>query len=169
MIDEDYRPIPGFEKYYEVSACGDVRSLDRMTGGIFGSTRLVKGMTLKHYVNRTGYPTVGLKADGRRLTRGVHQLVMLAFVGPRPDSQEVCHGDGDKMNYNLSNLRYDSRSANLYDRVAHGQNWQANKTHCKSRHEFSPENTRLDKHGRRSCRECERARSIRRSLENKGN
>jgi hypothetical protein len=35
----------------------------------------------------------------------------------------------------------------------------ANKTHCKRGHEFTPENTKLDRHGWRSCRICDRIRA----------
>ena len=31
---------------------------------------------------------------------------------------------------------------------------QANKTHCKHGHEFTAENTRLDKKGHRRCKTC---------------
>lgn len=34
----------------------------------------------------------------------------------------------------------------------------AAKTHCKHGHEFTPENTRLDRGGYRCCRTCDRAK-----------
>jgi hypothetical protein len=64
-----------------------------------------------------GYPQVSLALTGvgRREYRYVHDLVLLAFVGAKPAGLEVCHGDGVKTNNRLSNLRYDTRSANALD------------------------------------------------------
>lgn len=46
--------------------------------------------------------------------------MLAAFVGPCPEGLEVCHLDGDPLNNRLSNLRYDTRSANNLDKVGHG-------------------------------------------------
>jgi hypothetical protein len=43
---------------------------------------------------------------------------------------------------------------NMADRHERGRQWCAVKTHCKRGHEFSPENTYLDKRGTRVCRAC---------------
>jgi hypothetical protein len=45
---------------------------------------------------------------------------MRAFNGECPEGMEIAHGDGDKTNPRLSNLRYATRSENQMDRVAHG-------------------------------------------------
>lgn len=42
----------------------------------------------------------------------VHELVMLAFVGPRPEGMEIDHIDKNRVNNKLSNLRYLSISEN---------------------------------------------------------
>lgn len=65
----------------------------------------------------TGYRMVTLPD---RVPRTVHSLVLLAFVGPRPDGMESCHNDGSKTNNALSNLRYDTNKANQADRIKHG-------------------------------------------------
>src|SRR4051812_31439367 len=36
----------------------------------------------------------------------VHRLIMEAFVGPRPDGLQCCHGDGNPANNAISNLRW---------------------------------------------------------------
>lgn len=53
-------------------------------------------------------------------TLQAHQLMMLTFVGKPPCGQEVRHLDGAKLNNNLSNLRYGTRSENMQDKVRHG-------------------------------------------------
>ena len=74
---------------------------------------------------RTGsgrrYPSVLLHAGGKRRTRHVHRLVLEAFLGPCPEGREACHNDGDATNNNLSNLRYDTRSAHQQDIIRHGR------------------------------------------------
>ena len=61
-----------------------------------------------------------ITANGQQRTYGAHQLVALAFIGPRPEGLEVCHGDGDSSNNCLDNLRYDTKAGNAADQVAHG-------------------------------------------------
>jgi hypothetical protein len=87
------------------------------------------------------------------------------FIGPRPDGLDVCHNNGDRLDNQVGNLRYGTRSENMLDTVPHGRS-RASRTHCPSGHEFNEENTRHDvvkgRNGgtvnRRSCRECDRAR-----------
>lgn len=68
----------------------------------------------------TGYLSVTLSRDGFARTHYVHQLVLSAWVGPRPEGAEVLHGDGHRSNNALSNLRYGSRRENAADRERHG-------------------------------------------------
>lgn len=120
MTAEEWRPIPGYEGYYEVSSVGRVRSLSRISTHRNGTRRRVAGRLLKPWVSNQGYPTVSLfREDGRRSV-AVHRLVALAFIGPRPEGLEVCHNDGVKTNAKVGNLRYDTRQANIADRRLHG-------------------------------------------------
>lgn len=51
---------------------------------------------------------------------GVHRLVLTAFVGPCPKGMEGCHDDGDPLNNELRNLRWDTPRGNSQDRLKHG-------------------------------------------------
>ncbi len=56
----------------------------------------------------------------------VHVLVLTAFRGHCPAGMEGCHNDGDPKNNRLSNLRWDTHSANQKDGFRHGTmkcNW----------------------------------------------
>ena len=123
-MKEQWKPIPGYEGLYEVSDHGNVRSLDhtvtrRTKGGGF-NTVTHKGKNLSA-AKRSRYLFVGLHKQGtKQITPEIHKLVMSAFVGPRPEGMEVCHGDGDGNNNHLSNLRYDTRAANSADKAIHG-------------------------------------------------
>lgn len=146
-MSEIWRTLPDWEGIYEVSDSGRVRSLDRIT-----SRGRLRGRVLSPGISN-GYLTVCLSGDGRRRTAKVHTLVAETFLGPRPADRVVCHGNGDKTDNRLANLRYDSPSENVRDVVRHGRHVQANKTRCPRDHEYTPENTTV-RNGARYCRAC---------------
>lgn len=113
---EEWRAIPGFAGRYEVSNLGRVRSF--VAHG--GKRRLDTPHLLTTRPNVHGYRSVGLQVANRPRAFVVHSLVALAFLGPRPHGLQVAHGDGDRMNSRLSNLRYATAVENAADRVAHG-------------------------------------------------
>lgn len=150
MSAETWLPVPGYEGRYEVSDAGRVRSLTRRDAR--GCAR--PGRVLKGSINsRRGHVSINLFQANSRERWMVHALVALAFLGPRPSGQEVCHGDGNPANNNLSNLRYDTHSANALDSVRHGTHANAARTHCVHGHEFTMENTYVYR-GKRHCRPC---------------
>lgn len=50
----------------------------------------------------------------------VHYLVLVSFVGPRPEGMQACHEDGSNTNNHLSNLRWDTPKGNHADAVKKG-------------------------------------------------
>jgi hypothetical protein len=116
-----------------------------------------KGRVLKLSL-ASGYPHVRLGGRGRAY---VHHLVLEAFVGPRPAGDQAAHGDGDRLNNVLGNLRWATPKENNGDKRSHGtamlgtRNPMGAKTHCKRGHRFDDENTRRA-NGRRVCRACAR-------------
>lgn len=154
---EKWLPVVGWEGLYEVSDQGRVRSLDRITYGRNGSTRVARGRILTPATGSTGYLTVSLSNRSHHKMRMVHILVAEAFIGARPAGHYCCHGDGVKLNNNLVNLRWDTPSGNMQDAVRHGTHFSTfrGRTHCIHGHEFTPENVMLRPGGRR-CRACHR-------------
>ena len=144
-------PVPGYEGIYSVSDQGQVLSHARTNS--LGHPVHEKTLTLTP--NKRGHLRVSLSKNGRLYVALVHQIVLEAFVGPRPEKQEVRHLDGNPENNHLSNLRYGTRSENMYDRVRHGTHYSAKKTHCYRGHEFTEENT-LRSSNQRRCRTCKR-------------
>lgn len=121
-----WRDIPGWEGLYQVSAAGDVRSVQRIIyarnrNGVIAGRRF-NGRLLKPNPNiRSGYLTVTLSSPTNRAQCAyVHDLVALAFLGEKPAGLEVCHGDGARQNNRLENLRYGTRRENSADRRLHG-------------------------------------------------
>lgn len=155
-MTEEWRPVPGWETLYEVSDRGAIRSLPRVTRGGFSGTRRLKGKILSPVRASSGHLAIMLKDGDRVFRAGIHRIVMLAFVGPCPDGMEVCHNNGEPTDNRLSNLRYGSRSENIYDMVEHGSHWQAKKTHCPRNHPLSGANVKKSGNGR-ECLACSRA------------
>lgn len=149
---EEWRPVVGFENDYEVSSEGGVRSRRRS-----GS----KGGPLRTRPDAKGYPMVTLRSGGVAATRRVHRLIAEAFIGPAPAGAHVRHLDGNPARSVLANLAYGTPGENHLDRVKHGRDRNANKTHCAHGHPYDEENTyRLPSRPRaRYCRECRRKRN----------
>jgi|JI10StandDraft_1071094.scaffolds.fasta_scaffold444944_2 hypothetical protein len=109
-----WQTVPSFPAY-EVSEAGAVR---RVAKGIRGGEI---GKVMKPYRREDGYNMYILRRDNRSFHKKAHQLVIEAFVGPKPfDGAEVCHIDGSRSNDHWTNLRWDSRSGNHADKVEHG-------------------------------------------------
>jgi hypothetical protein len=157
---ERWLPIPGWEGYYSVSDMGRVRSEARAITHRDGKTQTRKGQLLRP-TEHNGRYQVRLKRPGYRQTCRVHQLVMLAFVGPCPPGLEVCHTQGNALDNRLTGLRYDTSSNNRLDSVRHGTHPHARKTHCCYSHRLvAPNLTPASmRRGQRGCLACSRARN----------
>lgn len=153
-MTETWRPVPGWEGYYAISDMGRVKSLARSVPGRPGVLINKRERLLASQMNASGYLQVWLCRDNRRSQQLVHRLVLLAFAGACPDGQEGCHGDGDKTNNAVANLRWDTRSANTHDKVRHGTHPMAARTHCPAGHPYDDDNTYTTPTGSRMCRRC---------------
>jgi len=121
--NEIWKPIFGYERFYEVSNLGRVRSLDRFIrrGKNGKGLYLKKGRILKLSNAITGKRLrVNLSIDGKYETKYIHRLVLETFVGPCHQGFECCHNDGNYKNNCVNNLRWDSHQSNIIDRVEHG-------------------------------------------------
>lgn len=108
---ERWLPVVGYEGLYEVSDLGRVRGLDRMIKTFGGATKLHRGRVLKQRMAER-YLRIGLHCHGEVRWYFVHVLVARAFLGPRPEGHEVCHGPDGALNNRLVNLSYGTPSKN---------------------------------------------------------
>lgn len=163
MDSEDWRPVIGWEGYYEVSRYGEVRSVDRFILRSSGVTAFYAGRTLSpHRRNSGGYRVACLNRHGRASHYTVHSLVAAAFIGPRPTGLDIRHLDGDKLNNNADNLAYGTVSENMIDKLAHGTHPIFTIEKCCRGHKLSGDNIyRGGKYNlARNCRSCKNARKV---------
>lgn len=104
--------------------------------------------------NKAGYGRIGVRqADGTFKISYVHIVAWELDNGPVPEGLELDHVWARGCRYrNCAN-------ADHLEPVTHAENqsrMQARNTHCKNGHEFTPENTSVDKKGRRTCKTCNR-------------
>lgn len=117
---ELWQPVFGFEGLYEVSSLGNIRSLPRVNPR---NKRVMGGTFVKPLLGSRGYLVVNLTSGPIRKQVFLHKLILEAFVGKRPNDYDACHNNGIKNDCRLSNLRWDTRSANHKDKKKHGT-WQ---------------------------------------------
>lgn len=100
-MEEEWRPIKGYEGLYEVSNMGRVKSLHAN-----------EEIVLKQAEYRNGYMGVSLSKDGTVNMKLVHRLVAIAFIKNPNNYEFVNHKDGDKKNNTVGNLEWCTRSYN---------------------------------------------------------
>lgn len=107
---EVWKPVVGYEDFYEVSNLGRVRSLDRYVklGGRQNSDQLVlkKGKILSEKDNGHGYKAVHLTINRITKDKYVHRLVAQAFLSNQNNFPEVNHKDENPANNCLDNLEW---------------------------------------------------------------
>lgn len=121
----DRRAIPGWPGYF-VDEEGRVFSSFRrvhLEGLLWGSAIGGPLRELKPYDRRsargkaTPYVSVSLTRDLRHVSRYVHELVALAFLGPRPEGAQILHGPAGSRVNRADNLRYGTPEENSAERV----------------------------------------------------
>lgn len=142
--EEQWRPVVGFAGY-EVSSEGWVRSFVRSTPRVMAATPSGDGHLRVHIGGRSGS------------NRLIHQLVLEAFVGPRPLGYVTRHLNGDPTDNRVENLAWGTQSENNYDAVRHGTHSEVRVTNCPRGHEYDEANTLMN-NGSRTCRACARER-----------
>lgn len=108
---EIWKDIFGFENYYEVSNFGNIRNKNTKK-------------LLKYCLKKDNRPDFSLYVKAKRYHMTPHKAVLEAFVCPRPKGLEGCHYDGNPLNNNLENLRWDTPKNNHADMVRHGNHFK---------------------------------------------
>ena len=129
-MNEQWRPVKGYEGKYEVSDLGRVRSLDRqelvMNHGVL-TPMSFKGKVLKPSIVN-GYYHVALLDHQKHKTAKVHRLVAMAFVSGYFEGADVNHIDENKLNNRADNLEWCTRQHNN----THGSRTEKATAHCRA-------------------------------------
>lgn len=100
---EIWKVIPGYKKY-QVSNLGRVKGPLKM---------------LKPNLRKSGYVYMNLTVNSKNVSKSLHRLVALTFLGQ--SNLDVDHINGDKTDNRLCNLRYvTSRENNLFKKNVKG-------------------------------------------------
>jgi len=113
-MQEVWKAVPGYEGAYEVSDQGRVRN--------------ASGRVLKLCNVSGGYKAVSL---GRNNSKTIHRLVAAAFIGQAPEGKKlVLHGNGDRTDNRVENLRYGNHKDNVVDAIRHGTQVRGERQHA---------------------------------------
>ncbi len=121
-LEVEYRPVPGYEGY-RVGSDGSVWSRRRLRGK---SIRDECG-DMWHRMSPSfahGYARLQFHRYGRGRAYFVHDLVLTAFIGPRPLGQQSRHLDGDRANNRIENLAWGTAKENAEDKKRHARERQ---------------------------------------------
>ena len=110
-MSKEWRPVVGYEGFYDVSDIGEVRSVERVVACGKG-VRVVPGSVLKPQINEWGYENVCLSKNNKKQNRQVHRIVAEAFINPC-GGEQINHIDGNKRNNTTSNLEWCTGSENV--------------------------------------------------------
>lgn len=127
--NEIWKPVVGFEGYYEVSNMGRVRSLDRSVIFKDGRKRLINGRVLRVENNNNGYQTVSLYKNGKEKRNLIHRLVAQAFIPNPYNLPEVNHINEAKTDNRSENLewctrKYNNEYSNIIEKAIERRFWE---------------------------------------------
>lgn len=110
---EIWKPIKGYEDYYEVSNLGRVRSKDRIIYRTKKGFQHKPGIIMNPTGNGNGYLIVPLNRHGKRKNHYVHRLVAEAFIDNPKCKPQVNHLDHNRKNNNAENLEWVTCTENI--------------------------------------------------------
>ena len=116
-VPDGFRQIPGYPRY-SIDESGNMLSIRRRGAGPDRQWSEARQLCPKR--DRDGYLRASLRKDNHRSFFYVHVLVLMAFVGPRPEGMQCRHLDGSKDNNHVSNLAWGTAKQNQHDSILHG-------------------------------------------------
>ena len=102
--------IEGYEDLYKIYENGEVESYK------YNKTKI-----LKPCINTHGYKYVILSKNCKIKVHKIHRLLALHFIDNPNEYSEIDHIDINKLNNNLENLRWTTRSINQRNRKNYGK------------------------------------------------
>ena len=110
--NEEWRDLPGYIGRYQVSNLGRVKALARMKRIASMGLQPCPERFLTPTLNNKGRYKVSLYLNYRKKSHFVSRLVLLAFIGDKPEL-EADHINHDKKDNRLCNLEWVTPEENL--------------------------------------------------------
>jgi len=108
-VEEVWRDLPNYERIYQISNLGRVKSKDHFVYYLEGGkkrSRIQIGRFLKLQTSLKGYLQVCISKDGTKLNTGVHILVALSFIPNNENKEQVNHINCIKTDNRVENLEW---------------------------------------------------------------
>ena len=112
-MDEQWKDIPNYEGFYQISNNGKVRSLDRYVKRKGHGVVFLNGGIRPSNKNKNGYLQIGLSKNGETKRFYIHRLVAQLFLENPLNLNEVNHLDHNKENNCVENLEWTTHKDNL--------------------------------------------------------
>lgn len=126
-INEEWRPVRGYEGLYEVSNRGRVRCLDKKYFRKRYGWQSKKGHIMACNDHGNGYKYVSFCHNGEQKNYYVHRLVANAFIPKIEGKEYVNHIDRDRGNNDVNNLEWCTVSEN----TKHSAPFRKKRNNCK--------------------------------------
>jgi len=104
MTEEVWKPVVGYETWYEISDQGRIRRI--------APSRCARSSNILRPSNANGYLGVTISCGRFRTRRTIHRMVVEAFLGLIPSTMQVNHKNGVKTDNRMCNLEIVTGSEN---------------------------------------------------------
>ena len=124
LPNEEFRDVPKFKGFIAASNMGRIYSYPRVVtkhSSLVGREveQKYEGRFLSQY-DRNGYVTVRFGIGKKKFTELVSRLVLMAFDREPQEREFACHNDSNPTNNCIENLRWDTQTGNMKDRMDRG-------------------------------------------------
>jgi len=113
---EQWKDIPDYEGYYQISNLGRVKSLEK-TLIVSERKRFYKPLIKKSHISKRGYLEIGLCKNGSGFKNKIHRLIAISFIDNPRKHPQVNHIDSNRLNNKISNLEWVNNRENACHRL----------------------------------------------------